>query len=93
MKYLESGLLEQGLSPKQITEAVVKAVGLGKSTGLDIGHHYRPVSGIEKQAVSHCKLSQMAYGPVLMDADAELPAVGDFQVSVLQQYIGGYQSF
>lgn len=91
LKHLASDLLEQGLSPKQITEAVVKAMGVGKSSGLDIDQHFRPVfTGIETQVVSDCKLSHLAYGLVLMNADAELPVVGDFQVSVLQQYLGDY---
>ena len=93
LKHLASDLLEQGLSPEQITEAVVKAMTVGKSSGLEIDQHFRPVfTGIEKQVVSDCKLSHLAYGLVLMNADVELPVVGDFQVSVLQQYIRGHQS-
>ena len=94
LKHLASDFLEQGLSPKQITEAVVKAMSVGKSSGLDVDQHFRPVfTGIEKQVVSDCKLSHLAYGLVLMNADAELPVVGDFQVSVLKQYIGDYGLF
>ncbi len=87
MKYLASDLLEEGLSPKQINDAVVKAISVGKSSGMDIGQHFRPVfSGIDQEIISDCKLSQLGYGLVLMNADTELPTVGGFQVSVLQKY-------
>ena len=90
MKYLASDLLAQGLTPEQISDAVVRAINIGKSSGLDIGQHFRPVfSGIEKEIISDCKLSHLAYGLVLMNADVGLPVVGDFQVSILQKYLMG----
>gem|GEM_PF-610438 len=89
LKHLASDLLAHGLSPTQITEAVVKAMAVGKSSGLDIDQHFRPVfTGIQEQVVSDCKLSHLAFGLVLMNADADLQVVGDFQVSVLQEYLG-----
>jgi hypothetical protein len=94
LKHLASDLLEQGLSPEQITEAVIKAMNVGKSSGLEIDQHFRPVfTGIEKEVVSDCKLSHLAYGLVLMNADAELPIVSGFQVSVLQQYLRDHRAF
>ena len=87
MKYLASDLLEKGLSPKQINHAVIKAISIGKSSGIIIDQHFRPVfSGIDQEIISDCKLSQLGYGLVLMNADTELPTVGDFQVSVLRKY-------
>lgn len=91
MKYLASDLLVQGLTPGQITEAVVRAINVGKSSGMKIGQHFKPVfSGIEKEIISDCKLSHLAYGLVLMNADVELSVVGDFQVSLLQRYLRGH---
>ncbi len=85
MKYLASDLLKQGLKPNQINEAMVRAINVGKTSGMDIGKHFRPVfSGIEKEIISDCRLSHLAYILVLMNADVELQVVGDFQVSVLQ---------
>jgi len=94
LKHLASDLLEQGLSPEQITEAVVKAMTVGGSSGLEIDQHFRPVfTGIEKHVVSDCKLSHLACGLVLMNADAGLQVVGNFQLSVLQQYLGDHGAF
>ncbi len=94
LKYLASDLLEEGLSPKQINNAVVKAISVGRSSGMDIGQHFRPVfSGIDQEIISDCKLSQLGYGLVLMNADTELHTVGDFQVSVLQNYLTSSSTF
>lgn len=88
MEYLASDLLEQGLTPNQINHAVVRAINVGKSSGMDIDKNFRPVfSGINKEIISDCKLSHLAYGLVLMNADIELSVVSDFQVSILQKYL------
>ncbi|WP_291871006.1 hypothetical protein [Maribacter sp.] len=91
MKYLASDLLDQGLTPRQISDAVVRAINVGKSSGMDIAKNFRPIfSGFHKEIISDCKLSHLAYGLVLMNADIELSVVGDFQVSVLQQFLINY---
>ena len=36
MKYLASNLLEQGLSPRQISDAVVRAIYVDKASGLEL---------------------------------------------------------
>ncbi len=91
MTYLASDLLEQGLTPLQISEAVVKAINVGKASGLQLNQHFKPVfSGIDSQIINDCKLSHLAYGLVLLNADVELSVVGGFQVSVLQQYLAYY---
>lgn len=88
MKHLASDLLDQGLTPRQITEAVVRAMNVGKSSGMKIDQHFKPVfTGAGQQIVKDCKLSHLAYGLVLMNADVKLPVVGNFQVSVLSQYL------
>ena len=89
LRYLASDLLNFGLSPEQINDAVIKAMGIGKSSGMDLRQHFKPVfSGIDEEIISDCKLSHLAYGLVLMNADSELSVVGNFQVDVLQQYLG-----
>ncbi len=90
MKHLASDLLVKGLSPQQISDAVVRAISVAKSSGIDTGQHFRPVfSGIDKEIISDCKLSHLAYAMVLINADVKLSVVGDFQVSVLEKYLTG----
>ena len=88
MKYLASDLLKKGLSPEQITDAVAMAVKIANSSGIEGNKHFMPVfSGIDKEIIQDCKLSQLAFGLVLMNADASLPVVGEFQVDVLKKYV------
>lgn len=88
MNYLASDLLREGLSPKQITDAVLKAIKIGRSSGMDIRKHFMPIfTDINKEIISDCKLSQLGYGLVLLNADTELSAVGNWQIKVLETYI------
>lgn len=88
MKYLASDLLHHGLGPKQISEAVVKAINAGRASGLHLHQHFKPIyTGIKKEIISDCKLSHLAYGLVLINADVKLTVVSDFQLDVLQTYL------
>jgi len=87
MNHMASDLLAKGLSPKQITDAVLRAIQVGKSSGIDINRHFMPVfSGMDQEIIGDCKLSHLAYGLVLMNADVELSAVGEWQISVLKKF-------
>ena len=85
MRFLASDLLDKGLSPKQITEAVTMSIKIAKSAGIELHKHFMPVySGILQGIIKDCKLSRLGYGMVLMNADPSVPAVGKFRVKVLQ---------
>lgn len=87
MKYLASDLLEKGLTPENIRDAVVRAIRAGKSSGMDMREHFMPVfSAMNNEIIRDCKLSKMGYGLVLMNADAKIPAVGKWQIKVLGDY-------
>jgi hypothetical protein len=87
MKYLASDLLYEGLSPQQISDAVLRAIKVGKSSGLDIHQHFKPLfSSIDREIIGDCKLSQLGYGLVLMNAEAKTSAVGNWQLKVLEKY-------
>lgn len=89
LRYLASDLLAKGLSPKQIGDSVVKAIRVGESSGIDLRQHFMPVfSGVGTEIIHDCKLSNLGYGLVLMNADTKLPAVGNFQIRVLKKYLG-----
>ncbi|WNH07777.1 hypothetical protein [Thalassobellus suaedae] len=88
MKHLASDLLDKGLSPKQISEAVVAAIKIANASRIETNAHFMPVfSGINHSVIEDCKLSHLGYGLVLMNADPNLSVVGEFQVEVLQQYL------
>ena len=88
MKYLASDLLDKGLSPKQINEAVVMAIKIANSSGIKVYKHFMPVfSGIDHYIIQDCKLSQLGYGLVLINADVNLEVVGAFQIAILKEYL------
>jgi len=87
MKYLASELLNKGLSPEQISEAVLMAVRIAKSSKIDARKHFLPVySAIDKEIIKDCKLSQLGYGLVLMNANPNLSVVGTFQIRILKEF-------
>ncbi len=88
MHLLASDLLHQGLSPKQISDAVVRAINIAKSSGMNIREHFNPIySGIGKEVFSDCKLSRLGYGLVLMNAETNLSAVAKWQRKVLETFL------
>lgn len=87
MKYLASDLLKKGLSPKQISAAVVTAIKVASASGIETKEHFMPVySAIGQEIIQDCKLSVLGYGLVLLNADPTIFAVGDFQVHVLTEF-------
>lgn len=88
MNYLASDLLREGLSPQQISDAVLKAMKIGKSSGIEMRKHFMPIfTDMNKEIISDCKLSELGYGLVLLNGDAELSAVRNWQIKVLKNYI------
>lgn len=88
MKYLASDLLDKGLATHQITDAVLKAIKIGKSSGIEIRKHFMPVfSQKGTEIIRDCKLSKLGYGLVLLNASPELLVVGKWQVSVLKKFL------
>lgn len=88
MTYLASDLLDKGLSPKQISEAVIAAIKIANASKINTKAHFKPVfSGIQQGVIEDCKLSRLGYGLVLLNADLNLAVVANFQVDVLQCYI------
>ncbi|GGX11067.1 hypothetical protein [Aquimarina muelleri] len=78
----------KGLSPKQISDAVIIAVKIAKSLGIVIQKHFTPFySAIEQEIIQNCKLSHLGYGLVLMNANPNLSFVRDFQVSILKGFL------
>ena len=87
LDHLASDLLKEGLSPEQISDAVLKAMNVGKSSGLEIQQHFMPVfTDMKREIINDCKLSKLGYGLVLLNADTEVSTVGQWQIKVLEAY-------
>lgn len=88
LKQLASDLLDEGLSPKQISDAVLKAIKIGKSLGLDIRQHFMPLfTDRNRKILNDFKLSKLAYGLVLLNADTDVSTVGEWQIKILKAYL------
>ena len=88
MPYLASDLLDKGLSPEQISDAVLKAMKIGKSSRIKIRKHFMPVfTEVNKEVISDCKLSKLGYGLVLLNANPELSIVGEWQISIINSFL------
>lgn len=88
MKYFASDLLEAGLSPLDIQEALKRAMTIGRTSGLEIRQHFSPVYTQSKgQIIKDCKLSKLGYAMILMNARPDKIAVSDWQINVLKSYL------
>ncbi len=88
MNYLASDLLHKGLSPNHITSAVLRAIKIVESSGIEVHRHFMPVfTQVNKEIIQDCKLSKLGYGLVLMNANPKLPVVGEWQIKVLKGFL------
>ena len=88
MKWFASDLLEKGLSPMAITQAVQRAMRIAKTARLDIRQHFYPLyTEYRGSLVRDCKLTELAYGLVLLNAEPDNAAVAKWQVEVLQRRV------
>lgn len=94
MHFLASDLLCHGLSPKQISDAVVRAINVAKSSRMNVRENFKPVfSSIDNEVISDCKLSSLGYGLVLMNAETKFATVAKWQRSVLENFFETRKGF
>ncbi|RMG82037.1 MAG: damage-inducible protein D [Bacteroidetes bacterium] len=87
MPYLASDLLDEGLSPGEITDALRRAMDSARAARLYLRRHFAPVyTQRGGSIVKDCKLSQLGYALVLLNANPTTPAVARWQVQVLRKY-------
>ncbi|MCB0571942.1 MAG: hypothetical protein KDC66_19380 [Phaeodactylibacter sp.] len=90
MPYLASGLLEKGLSPREIVGAVRRAVNACRVAGYNPRRHFYPVyTQYQGQLVRDCKLSAFGYGLVLLNGPDGSPIVAEFQARLVKGFMEG----
>ena len=88
MKYLASDLLDKGLSPGDITIAIQEAISCGQTAGLNIRQHFYPLYTYRKGSlVKDCKLSELGYGLVLLNANVKFPIVANWQIKLVEHVL------
>ncbi len=88
MTYFASDLLKEGLAVSDISQAVSRAMAAGQAAGLDLREHFMPVyTHSPFGMVNDCRLSKEGFALVMLNADPSVPAVGRWQVQLIQHYI------
>ncbi len=88
MRYLASDLLQEGLSPKEIKDAVQRAMTSCQTAEIELRKHFSPVyTQIKGTLVNDCKLSRLGYGLVLLNADVSIPVAAQWQVKILSEFL------
>lgn len=88
MTYLASDLLEMGLTPLEIKEAISKAILVCKKSGGEVVQHFQPLyTHHENGIIRDCKLSKTGYGLVLLNANVNNEFVAQWQMVLLQNKV------
>jgi hypothetical protein len=88
MKYFASDLLQEGLSPTAIRDAVQKAIRICNISDLEVRAHFQPVyTEMKGTIIKDCKLSQLGYGLVMLNAEETLPIVAQWQLKVVKNFL------
>ena len=88
LKWFASDLLEKGLTPAAINEAVRRAMRIAKTANLEVREHFYPLyTEYRGNLVRDCKLSELAYGLVLLNAEPDNQEVAKWQISLLERVL------
>ncbi len=89
MKYLASALLEQGFEPKDIVEALRRAMAACRAAGYEVGEHFKPVySSYRGSLVRDCKLTRMGYMLTVINGRPDLELTAKWQSRLLMELLG-----
>lgn len=88
MDSLASDLLHDGFEPQEIIAAINRALKICKTAGINSREHFYPVlTQYQGATVKDCKLSQFAYGLVLLNASENNTQTAQFQVKLITQFL------
>lgn len=86
MNYLASSLLEEGLSPRDIVEAVRRATTVCRTGGLPVEEHFKPVySSYRGSLVRDCKLSRIGFLLTAINARPDHDLTARWQIRLLEK--------
>lgn len=88
MPYLASDLLDRGLAPGEVVEAVRRAMMACERGGLPVRRHFQMVyTSRGGSLMRDCKLSGLGYALTLLNASPRHPRVAEWQLRVLRHYL------
>jgi len=88
LTYFASDLLSHGLSPSAVTEAVRKAMLAARAANLNLREHFQLMyTASQDKLIRDCKLSNLGYALVLLNADVKNTTVANWQVKLVMQFL------
>lgn len=88
LTYLASSMLEEGLEPADIVEAVKRATTVCHSAGMPVEDHFKPVySSFRGTLVRDCKLSKFGYLLTLINARPDRQVTAQWQTKLLEDLL------
>jgi hypothetical protein len=86
LNYMASDLLDNDYQPKDILEALDRAMTICKNAGLQVECHFMPLySDRNGVTIRDCKLSLLGYQLLLLNANPNHPATARFQINILER--------
>ncbi len=88
MHYLASDLLNSGVSGKEITKGLARAIRAAEVAGLDVRKHFLPMyTQGEDGLFNDCKMTKLGFGLLLLNADVNAPSIASYQLALLEKYL------
>lgn len=82
--HLASELLQEGLSADDIAEALQRAYRICETAELELPRHFHFIYTQSERGIFHdCRLSKLAYGLVLINANPRNKTVAECQIRLL----------
>jgi hypothetical protein len=87
MKYFASDLLEEGLTSRDISQAIERAMSAARAAGVETRKHFAPMyTQTQSGLIKDCKLSRLGYALTLLNADVKTPLVARWQVQLVSEF-------
>lgn len=89
-KYMASDLLNEGLTPGEISTAIQRAMDACNARGLNLDQHFVPVyTPINGRLYKDYRMSELGLLLTFMNAQPHNPNVASFQLSLIKNYLSG----
>jgi hypothetical protein len=88
LTFLASSMLEEGLGPADIVEAVKRATTVCHSAGVPVEEHFKPVyTSYRNSLIRDCKLSKFGYLLTLINARPDRRITAHWQTKLLEDFL------
>ena len=88
MQYLASDLLSKGVSSKEITDALSRAMNCLRLNEIMLMKHFIPIyTSINGEVFKDCKLSNFGYAMLIINTDPSNFVIAQLQLKIISKYL------